>query len=110
LDPGTILTVATSSTGLLAGAWGGSRYGKQQALADAANASSMSADLIATLQAKIGILEEQNASKDESMSELFSRIDALENLVTQKAEVEAVHTDLIEVKEIVSSIASKVGA
>lgn len=110
MDPGTIMSIASTATALVSGGWFGARYGKQQALADAANTSSISADVITTLQAKVTLLEHQNSEKEGNLVELLSRVEVLENLVTQRAEVEAVHEDVTEVKSIVNRIAVKVGA
>jgi len=110
MDPGTITSIGSTVGALVSGGWLGARYGKQQVLADAANTSSLSIDVIATLQAKVGLLEQQNSEKELNLVELLTRVEVLENLVTQRAEVEAVHEDVNEVKDIVIRIAYKVGA
>ncbi len=56
------------------------------------------------------MLEQQNSEKELNLVELLTRVEVLENLVTQRAEVEAVHEDVNEVKDIVIRIAYKVGA
>lgn len=110
MDPGTIISVASTGTALVSGGWFGARYGKQQALADAANSSSLSTDVITTLQAKVELLEQQNDSKENNLIELLARVQVLEDLVTQRAEVEVVHQGVTEVRDIVTRIADKVGA
>lgn len=110
MDPSTIISIASTGAALVSGGWFGARYGKQQALADAANNSSLSVDVISTLQAKVELLASQNRDKENNLVELLTRVEVLESLVTQRAEVEAVHQEVTEVKTIVTRIADKVGA
>jgi maltodextrin utilization protein YvdJ len=55
------------------------------------------------LSLQVNLLKEQNDQKTGEISELKARVDTLQNLVTQRADVEAV-------KVVVDKIAVKVGA
>lgn len=76
--------------------WGGRRASSSEALT--------------LLQAEIEILKTKNIEKDSLISELQGKLTVLEQLVTQKAEVSAVHVDVRAIHDIVERIASKVEA
>lgn len=103
MDANGIITVATGLAGVIGGVWGGSRFGRSQE-------SDISVNTITILQARVNELERMNREKDEQIIELIARVDILESLVTQRAEVEAVHVEVTEVKGIVNRIAVAVGA
>ena len=109
MDASIIQGLAGTAT-LVSGVYGGFRYGRSQNLSDQANSSSISADTVEMLQAQVEILREAGEEKEHNITELMSRVAVLEGLVTQKAEVQAVHTDVILIKTKVELIAEKVGA
>jgi len=84
----------------LAGTLGGWQVGKRNA---ASSAVSIATDTVELLQVQIELLKAEN-------SELKARVDVLETLVTQRAEVEAVKQGVKGVRGVVDRIATKVGA
>lgn len=106
----SIVPAVTGISALLSGVYGGFRYGRSQNLDDQANVSSISANTVEMLQAQVQALKTQNDEKEHNLSELMTRVSVLESLVTQKAEVQAVHVDVLLVKTKVDLIAEKVGA
>jgi hypothetical protein len=103
MDAQTLTTVITTATGVIGGLYGGSRYGKQSALADAANNSAVAVDTVEMLQTQINHLNDVNAEQAVTVVELSTRVNVLEGLVTQRAAVEEVHHDVLLIK-------AKVGA
>lgn len=85
---------------LIAASFGSYRQGKRGA----------ALETVQLLEAQINVLVEQNKQKDERIATLEGRVNVLNDLVTQRAEVEAVHLEVISVKECVDRIAAKVGA
>lgn len=92
---------------LIAGSVGGYFGGKRSAVSQSMG---IAVDTVELLQAQVATLIEQGRLKDEKIATLEGRVNVLNDLVTQRAEVEAVHTEVMEVKEIVDRIAAKVGA
>ena len=86
---------------------GGYGTGKRSANKDAITIASDTVDM---LQAQIETLKDDKQEKDAELTDLRARIDILENMVTQRAEVEAVHKDVKESRVILQKIADKVGA
>lgn len=83
--------------GTVGGAWwGGRRSAISGGLADAANTVSI-------LQAEVDSLSRKLIEKDQELAEMRGRIFTLEDLVTQRADVDGV-------RRVVNSIAEKVGA
>jgi DNA repair exonuclease SbcCD ATPase subunit len=103
MDTSAIITLATGIAGIVGGAWGGARYSRS-------HEAEMASSTLEMLQARLDELDRQNGEKSSRISELVNRVEVLESLVTQRAEVEAVHLEVTEVKGIVSRIAVKVGA
>lgn len=103
MDQATLTTVITTVTGVLGGMYGGVRYGKQSALADAANSSTVASNTVEMLQAQVDHLEEVVNEKNHQLAEVTVRVTVLEDLVTQRAAVAEVHSD-------VKLIKAKVGA
>lgn len=103
MDASAIITVITGATGILGGYVGGKRLGNQDAI--------QSALALAELQqARIDALEESLSVKNEEVADLRARVDILEEMVTQRAEVEAVRVEVAGVRTVVDKIAVKVGA
>jgi hypothetical protein len=89
MDTSTIIsTVVPLAT--LVGGWSVGRRG-------------LSRQTIDLLQIQVDVLTRNKAAVDTQVTELQSKVNILESMVTQKAEV-------AEVKEIVTRIAEKVGA
>lgn len=99
MDSGTIITVLTGLGGVVGGFFGGKRL-----------AVSTAVDVVDLLQAAVEQLQADKAQKDEQLVELRARILVLEELVTQKADVEAVRVEVGGVRQVVDRIAEKVGA
>lgn len=96
MDADAIITVLTGVAGVTGGFFGGKRLGNSQAQQTAVNT-------VELLQVAVAELERQGRLKDDELSDLRGRVSVLEDLVTQRAEVE-------EVRLIVDKIAEKVGA
>lgn len=99
MDTGTIITVLTGLGGVVGGFFGGKRL-----------AVSTAVDVVELLQTAVNQLTEDQKKKDLQIAELKARIEILESLVTQKADVEAVRAEVGGVREVVDRIADKVGA
>lgn len=103
MDIGTALTAITAiSTGI-----GGFASGR---LSGRSSASQIAADTVDMLQAQIETLKEDKEDKDSELINLRSRVEVLEGLVTQRAEVDELGIKVILVKDIVERIATKIGA
>ncbi len=98
-----IITILTGAAGVVGGFFGGKRLGNAQATTAAVST-------VELLQIAVAELRTQNKTKDQQIATLQGRVDSLEVLVTQRAEVEAVHIDVRESKVILRKIAEKVGA
>lgn len=103
MDVNTLIATASGLAGVIGGVWGGSRFSRHQE-------SEIAANTVEMLQTSVEDLVRQNEEKNNKITELVSRVEILESLVTQRAEVEAVHVEVTEVKGIVNRIAVKVGA
>ncbi len=102
LEPDAIITILVGAAGVTGGFFGGKRLGNAQA-------TDLAVSTVGLLDAAVGELRTQAAIKDQEIANLRGRIDSLEGLVTQRAEVEAVHVDVKESKVILERIAEKVG-
>lgn len=109
MDASSLTTVITTITGIAGGLYGGARYGKQSALADAANSSTVSVNTMEMFQAQVDHLNEVNNEQAATVVELTARVCLLEDLVTQRAAVAEVHDDVKSMRTVVDSIAVKVG-
>jgi hypothetical protein len=103
METSAIITLATGIAGIVGGAWGGARYSRSYE-------ADISSSTMEMFRARLDLVEQESEEKSSRISELINRIEVLESLVTQRAEVEAVHLEVTEVKGIVSRIAVKVGA
>ena len=103
MDVGSVLTaVATVGTGI-----GGFVSGR---LTGRSAASQIATDTVDMLQAQVDLLKKDKESKDLEVLDLRTRVTILEELVTQRAEVEELNTKVDLVKDAVDRIAQKVGA
>jgi len=100
----TLLTTAAMYIGI---AVGGHVSGRMTART---SASQIAADTVDMLQAQIETLKDDKQERDAELSELRTRISTLENLVTQRAEVELVHEEVRGARVVLDKIAVKVGA
>ena len=96
MDANAIITVLIGAAGVTGGLVGGTRLGHGQAQQAAVNT-------VELLQVAVAELERQGRQKDDELSDLRGRVSILEDLVTQRAEVE-------EVRVLVDKIAVKLGA
>ncbi len=103
MNPDVVITVLTGVAGITGGFFGGKRVGDNQAQQTAVS-------VVELLQVAVAELERQGAVKDEQLTELRTRVELLESMVTQRAEVDAVHVELKEVRGVVDRIADKLGA
>jgi len=99
MDSSTIITVLTGLGGVVGGFFGGKRL-----------AVSTAVDVVDLLQAAVEQLQADKTHQERELVELRARILVLEELVTQKADVEAVRVEVGGVREVVDRIAEKVGA
>lgn len=103
MDVNTLLSAALA----ISTAAGGFGVGRKTA---SASVVSVAAETVEMLQAQVDLLKQDKSSKDSELVDLRARVELLENLVTQRAEVEAVHADVKASKVILEKIAAKVGA
>lgn len=103
LEPDAVIAILTGVAGVAGGYVGGKRLGHTQA-------SQLSVNTVELLQVAVEELRTQAAQKDTKIADLQGRIEVLESLVTQRAEVEAVHDEVQGVRGVVDRIAAKVGA
>lgn len=99
MDTNSIITIASVAATGFGGFWSGRRMTVATAV-----------DVVDLLQAQVGILTTKNDEKDVKISVLEGKVDALEALVTQRAEVDAVHREVVGMRGVVDRIAEKVEA
>lgn len=110
MDSTALTTIITTVTGVVGGMYGGVRYGKQSALADAANSSTVASNTVEMLQIQVDHLEEVNNNREAKITELTARVGVLEDLVTQRAAVAEVLDEVKSTRIVVDRIAAKVEA
>lgn len=103
MDVSAIITILTGTAGVAGGFFGGKKFGHSQA-------AQISVDTVELLQMAVAELRTQVAEKDSLVTDLRARVEILESLVTQRAEVEGVHEEVKGVRGVVDRIAAKVGA
>lgn len=87
----------------IGGFWGGRITGRS-------SASQIAVDTVDLLQAQVETLRGEKTNRDVELAELRARVEILEGLVTQRAEVEELSGKVSLVKETVDRIAVRVGA
>lgn len=92
---------------VIAGSAGGFMGGRRSA---AATSIGIAVDTVELLQVQVATLVKQNEEKDSKISALEGKVDILEQMVTQRAEVEAVREEVVGVRNVVDRIASRVNA
>lgn len=70
----------------------------------------IASDTVNMLQAQIETLKDDKDARDAELSALRTRVTMLENLVTQRAKVDEVHTEVKGARVVIDKIAVKVGA
>lgn len=103
MDSETVITILTGAAGVAGGFFGGRRLGVSTDAQTAVNT-------VELLQIAVAELERQGRTKDEELADLRGRVGVLEDMVTQRAEVAAVHEEVKGVRGVVNAIAAKVGA
>jgi ribulose 1,5-bisphosphate carboxylase large subunit-like protein len=103
MDIQSIIATTTAIGAGAGGYFGGRLTGKS-------SASQVAADTVDMLQTQVDLLKDDKNSKDSELNHLRSRVEVLESLVTQRAEVAELSTNISFVKETVERIATKVGA
>lgn len=98
MDLGTLFTIL-GGVGVIIGAAMSVVYGRMQGISS----------LTDSLQKKIGLLADENRAKDQLIMDLKEQVKTLTELVTSKADVEAVKLQLDQVRDILDKIAEKVG-
>jgi FtsZ-binding cell division protein ZapB len=95
MDVASLITVCGLLATTAGGYFGGRRTGN--------GAVTTALETVQLIQAQVAMLTEQNLGKSSEISQLQGKVEILEGLVTQRADVGAV-------KEVVDRIAAKVGA
>jgi len=103
MDANAIITIATGVAGVAGGWFSGRRMGLSDSVQAAVSLSELQ-------QARIDALEASLTVKNQEVAELRERVEMLESLVTQRAEVEAVHAEVVGVRQVVDRIAVRVSA
>ena len=96
MDMAAILAAVTGLSGVAGGFIGGRRSANTQAM-------SVATSTVEMLEVQVELLTNEREERSNMISDLRSRIEVLESLVTQRAEVD-------RVKIVVDRIAAKVGA
>lgn len=91
----------------ISGAAGGFYEGRRRG---AAASVGIAVDTVSLLQVRVATLTERSEEKDAVISDLRARVEVLENLVTQRAEVDAVKDEIQGVRGVVDRIAIRIGA
>lgn len=102
MDANNIITILVGAAGVTGGFFGGQKLATGVAIGTAV-------DVVTLLQAQVDTLEGNLETKDRELDEIKHRVSMLEELVTQRAEVEAVHEEVKGVRSVVDRIAEKVG-
>lgn len=110
MDSETIITILTGAAGVAGGYFGGKKLGFSAGVQDSVNESQAAVNTVELLQVAVAELERQGRLKDTELADLRGRVGVLEDMVTQRAEVEAVHEEVKGVRGVVNAIAAKVGA
>ncbi len=101
MDTNTIVNILIGFAGVSGGFIGGRRIGSDQAVSTALQT-------VELLQIQTQILTERGETDATEIANLRGRLDVLESMITQRAEVEAVHEDVRIIKNTVERIAGKI--
>lgn len=100
MDASLIWTVSTGIAGSIGGYYGGRVLGGNHSIETAANVVDM-------MKTEVEILKGRLDNKDAEVERLTTELSVVKELVTQRADVEAVHETVKEVKDTVDKIAEK---
>jgi hypothetical protein len=103
MDASTIMAAITGLAGAAGGFFGGRRLSGEQSMG-------IAVDTVELLQVQVATLTSNREEKDAKIADLSARVEILESLVTQRAEVEVVKKEVLGVRGVVDRIATKVGA
>jgi len=103
MDANSIINVLIGAAGIAGGYFGGVKLGTGQV-------ASTAVEVVGLLQTKVDTLQEELGKRDAELVDLKTRVSFLEEMVTQRAEVEAVKVEVRGVRSVVDRIAVKVGA
>jgi hypothetical protein len=103
VDVASILTIASAVGTGVGGFIGGRVSGRT-------SASQIASDTVDMLQVQIESLKDDKTERDAEVVNLRTRVEVLESLVTQRAEVEELGAKISLVKDTVDKIAIRVGA
>lgn len=103
MDTNTILQIVIGVAGMTGGFFGGKRLASGEAVTTAV-------EVVELLRIQVEFLTTKGATDATKIADLRGRVDILEGLVTQRAEVEAVHTEVQGVRAVVDKIAHKLEA
>ncbi|HEY6021925.1 MAG TPA: hypothetical protein VIY48_19275 [Candidatus Paceibacterota bacterium] len=95
MDANAIIMIATTLSGVAGGFWSGKRSGN--------GAVTTALETVQLIQFQVETLTHEGVEKDHKISELQGKVEVLEGLITQRADVEGV-------RGVVDRIAAKVGA
>lgn len=101
------LNVLTNIATMIGVAVGGYAGGRMQGRS---SASQIASDTVEMLQTQVDLLRDDKDTRDTELRELRHRVEILEGLVTQRAEVEELNVKVSLVKDTVDRIAIRVGA
>lgn len=103
MDLNALTNIATIAGVAIGGYAGGRMQGRS-------SASQIASDTVEMLQTQVDLLKEDKESRDSELTNLRRRVEVLEGLVTQRAEVEELSVKVSLVKDTVDRIAIRVGA
>lgn len=103
MNIGDAITIASALGTGVGGFVGGRLTGRD-------SASRLASDTVEMLQTQVDLLKDDKEHRDLELLDLRTRVTVLEELVTQRAEVEELTNKVSLVKETVDRIAEKVGA
>jgi hypothetical protein len=102
MDATAVYAIMSGFAGAVSGYLGGKQIGRSNTLATAVN-------VVELLQVQVATLTEDGERKNDIIADLRGRVEVLEGLVTQRAEVEVVRQEVVGVRGVVDRIAAKVG-
>lgn len=103
MDAGTVIALVGGACAAIGGYVGGKRTSNTSAVETAVG-------VVELLQVRIETLDDDKKERDLKIAQLLVRVEVLESLVTQKADVEAVADEVSGVRGVVDRIALKMGA
>lgn len=102
LDANAVIVILTGVAGVVGGFFGGRRNGRHSEINTALNTVQLLRESVIELSRQVG-------DKESEILDLKVRIEVLESMVTQRADVEGVKLEVKGVRSVVDRIATKVG-